>query len=100
MIVFRECLAVLIFLAGLSGPYSFIMVGFDWSAFFAMVLCFVLAYLIWPSKRRGQRDEGAYIADILEWMIELPIDVFLWILRLFGRLFGGKGNGTDIDFDI
>lgn len=100
MILFREIISVAIFLAGLSGLYSFIMDGFEWSTLFAMVVCFVLAYIIWPSKRKGQRDEGGYIADIFEWMIELPIEFFLWILRLFGRLFGGKGNGADIDFDL
>tara|TARA_R110001592_G_scaffold103298_2_gene291156 strand:- start:21704 stop:22006 length:303 start_codon:yes stop_codon:yes gene_type:complete len=100
MIELREWISVIIFFVGLTGVYTLFTAAFEWSILFATVFCFALAYLIWPSKRKGQRDEGGWIADIFELLIELPVDVFSWIAKLFGRLLGGKGDGIDIDFDV
>ena len=100
MIELREWIAVIIFFVGLAGIYSLFTDAFEWSILLASIFCFSLAYLIWPSKRKGQRDDGGWIADIFELLIELPLDVFLWIAKLFGRLLGRKSDGIDIDFDI
>lgn len=98
MIELREWFSVIIFCAGLAGIYLLFSDAFKWSILFASVFCFSLAYLIWPSKRKGQRDDGGWLADIVEILIEFPVDFFLWMLRFVGRLFGGKGDG--IDFDV
>lgn len=100
MIEIREWIAVIIFCAGIAGIYSLITSPFEWPILFATILCFTLAYIVWPSKRKGQRDDGGAIADIFEILIELPFDLFSWLFKFIGRLFGGKGDGVDIDFDV
>ena len=64
----------------------------------ATILCFIFAYIIWPSKRKGQRHDYGLIAEIFEVLIEFPIELFFWIIRLLGRMLGGKGDGVDLDF--
>ena len=60
---------------------------------------FLLAYLTWPSKKRGKREDDHIAFDILELIIELPVEIFLWLLRLLGRFFKSSGDsGFDIDF--
>lgn len=61
------------------------------------LLGYVLAYFLWPSRRSGQRRDSNVVLDVLEIIVELPVEVFLWLLRLLGRLFTRDG-GVDIDF--
>ncbi len=98
MIELREWLAGIIFFSALAGLYFLFWDGFEWSLAMASLLSFFAAYFIWPSKRRGLRHDEGRIADIFEVLIEFPIEVFLWVIRLFGRLLGGKSDGIDIDF--
>lgn len=58
---------------------------------------YVLAYVVWPSKRSGQRQESNLLLDVLEVIVELPVEAFLWVFRLLGRLVARDG-GVDIDF--
>ena len=58
---------------------------------------YVLAYVVWPSKRSGQRQESNLLLDVLEVIVELPVEAFLWVFRLLGRL-GARAGGVDIDF--
>jgi hypothetical protein len=60
------------------------------------LVCFVLAYLIWPSKRQGQRHEDNWPLDVMEILIELPAEIIFWVFRMIGHLFR-KGDGIDID---
>ncbi len=57
---------------------------------------FLIAYIFWPSKKRNQREETYFWMDWLELVIELPIQVFLWIFRLFARLFKDGDPGVDL----
>lgn len=100
MLEIREWTSVIIFFIGLAGVYTLFDQVFAWSTLFGAVLCFFVAYIIWPSKRKGQRDDGGRIADIFELLIELPFELLSWCFKLLGRLFKGKGDGVDIDFDI
>lgn len=100
MLAFREWISAIILFVALAGVYRLFVDIFEWSSLFFVTLCFVLAYSIWPSKRKGQREHGGWIADLFEVLIELPIDLFLWVIRLPGRLFGRKGDSIDVDFDI
>lgn len=99
MIVFREWAASIIFCAGVAGVWQLSSMAFEWPVFFATLFSFIAAYIIWPSKRKGQRSDDGRFADKIELLIELPIEFFFWIVRIFGRLFGGKGDGIDLDFD-
>lgn len=62
-----------------------------------VLLGYVLAYFLWPSKRSGQRQESNLLLDVLEVIVELPVEAFLWLFRLLGRLVTRDG-GVDIDF--
>lgn len=72
-------------------PLSWALVGLSVGAL-------VLAYAVWPSKRRGHRDSDHPLWDMLEFVIELPVEVIIWLVRLLGRLLTGKSGGVDIDF--
>lgn len=79
----RILLAVLAFLAGVAALVHGIAVGPLWAGLLGMALCFLLAYWLWP--RRRQLDYGWL--DVLEVLVELPVNVVLWLLRLLGRVF-------------
>lgn len=98
MIAIRELMAGTIFCAGIVGIFFLFGDVFEWSNLLATILCFALAYFIWPSKRKGQRYDDNRIADVFEVLIEFPVDLFLWVFRLVGRFVGGKGDSVDIDF--
>jgi len=95
------------FVLGVVFVVDLVSSGFDLKGLLFAVLCFVGAYIVWPSKKKGQRDEGNSFLDILEVVIEAPVEIFMWLLRIVGRLLGrsdrnGSGSCGDggIDFDI
>lgn len=65
--------------------------------FFISVICFIVAYAIWPSKKRGQREGEHAFFDILEFIVMLPTEIVLWFFRLIARLLFSKNDGLDID---
>lgn len=67
-----------------------------WALLVLAAFCFGLAYLIWPSRKRGQRDQEHPLLDVLEVVLELPVECLIWLIRGLGRLVSGKG--VDIDF--
>jgi len=71
--------------------------GFSLEVLVLGFLCFALAYLIWPSKKKNQRRDDNAFADIMEFIIELPGEMFFWFFRFIGRLFK-HGDGVDLDF--
>ena len=71
--------------------------GFDWVFLLGSVGCLLLAYFIWPSKKRGQHRQDHWILDLLEFFIELPVEILLWSFRLLARIFKSKDGGFDID---
>ena len=105
MQVIREIVAVIMFVLGVVFVVDLVSSGFDLKGLLFAVLCFVGAYIVWPSKKKGQRDEGNSFLDILEVVIEAPVEIFMWLLRIVGRLLGrsdrnGSGSDGGIDFDI
>jgi len=95
----RELIATVIFIAGTVLIFS-IFGEFHWASFFAGITCFVIAYFAWPSKRRGHREQDNFFLDILELVIEFPIELILWVFRLLARMFRSKDGGFDIDIDL
>jgi len=95
----REILATFIFTIGTY--FIFVMVSeFQWINLIGCIICFVSAYFIWPSKTRGHRVQDNAFLDILEFIIELPVEMFFWIVRLFSRAFSKKDGGIDLDIDL
>jgi phage shock protein PspC (stress-responsive transcriptional regulator) len=99
MEVLRELMATLLFIAG-----SFFIVvifnEFTWVSFLGGIICYVIAYFMWPSKKRGQREKESPFLDILEFVIEFPVEIFMWILKLFSRIFRNKNGDFDVDIDL
>lgn len=93
----RELLAVIVYIAG-AICFTLFAENFEWYLVLVAVVCFVSAYIIWPSRRRGDRQKENIFLEVLEFVVELPVDIFLWLLRFFGRLFRNKDGGIDIDF--
>lgn len=87
----RILLATLVFLAGIAALVHGIAVGPLWVGLLDMVLCFLLAHWLWPR----QRQVGGVWLDVLELLLELPVNAMLWLLRALGRLFRGI-DGPDL----
>jgi hypothetical protein len=98
MNVLREILALAVFLFGCYLIVILFKGGFDWLNLVAAIGCFVGAYVVWPSKKRGQREEDSVVLDILEIFIELPVEMVLWIFRFFWRTLRNSDGGINIDF--
>jgi Flp pilus assembly protein TadB len=79
----RILLALLAFLAGIAALVHGIAVGPLWVGLLGMVLGFLLAYWLWP--RRREVDSAWF--DVLELLVELPVNALLGLLRLLGRFF-------------
>ena len=101
MNIIREITSIIIFFAALYCALDLFISGFNGLSLAAGALCFVLAYGIWPSKKRGQRHNDNWVIDLLEVVIELPVEMTIWLIRtlvkLVVRLFSGKGDGFDLD---
>jgi hypothetical protein len=95
----RELIATLIFIAG-TVLIAVTFNEFTWGEFLGGVICYVIAYFIWPSKKRGQREKESPFLDIVEFVIELPVEFVMWVLRLFSRIFRNKNGDFDVDIDL
>ena len=97
----RELIAILSFIAGTILLSSLLANEFNWLMLIAAIALYLVAYFCWPSKKRGKRDGENTLLDIIELIIEFPIEAFFWFFRLLGRILGsflgGKGDGLDID---
>lgn len=99
MDVFRAILSVGLFIGAIyvlsdgvtETPVSWTLVAFS-------VGCFVAAYAVWPSKKRGHRQNDHPLWDILEFLVELPVEATVWLVRGLARTVTGKGGGVDLDF--
>lgn len=98
MLILREIFALMSFVAGVAIITSLSLDTLSWSDFIIISTCFFLAYFIWPSKKRGHRKQSNLFLDILEIIVEFPVEFLLWIFRMLGRLAQGSSDGFDIDF--
>ena len=98
----RIVVATLFFIAGTFLVVGTLITGVNWQDLLAALLFYLFAYLVWPSKKRGSRETENPMLDMLEYVVEFPIEVIIWFFRLLGRLlsglFGNKSDGIDIDF--
>jgi len=96
----KAVLATLCYFIGGVYLTSIISGVFSWFEFIGGIICFVLAYYTWPSKKRGHRHFDNNLLDILEIVIELPFELLGWFFKFIGRLFRGKDGGVDLDIDF
>jgi hypothetical protein len=97
MTIIRAITATIIFLLGIFFLVKLFTAPFSWINLIIALICFALAYFIWPSKKQGQRHEDNWVLDVMEILIELPVEIIFWVFRMIGHLFR-KSDGIDIDF--
>ena len=83
MIVLREITAFLLFLTGIALTVALDDNTNTWIQVIAVAACFIIAYLIWPSKRKGQRSNDNHLCDWFELILELPFQILRGIFRIF-----------------
>lgn len=93
MNVIREIIATFLFIIAVVLTIYICTNTFGWAYLFVAILCYFAAYLIWPSKRGGQRDDSYIWLDILEFFIEIPFRVIMWLIRLLKH---SDGPGIDL----
>lgn len=98
MTIVRALLAFMVFITAIFFTVQLFTTMFSWAGLLIAIICFIVAYLLWPSKKQGQRHNDNWLLDVLEIFIELPVEVMLWLLRFIGGIFRGKDGGIDIDF--
>jgi hypothetical protein len=91
----REVVAVFLFLLGIILVVDAFIGQFDLLFLLTGFVCLLLAYFIWPSKKNSHREDNIYL-DIMEFAIELPFDILLWVVRFLMRVFR-KADLPDID---
>lgn len=74
-----------------QSPVSWVLLGLA-------VACFLLAYWVWPSRRKGQRESDSAWLDVIEFVVEWPVELLVWLIRGLGRLVSGRDGGIDLDF--
>lgn len=100
MDTFREVIAILGFMVGITLLASVFADNFGWSELCLGLSFFAFSYFTWPSKKRGKREEHSPILDIVELVIEFPVEVFIWLSRFLGRVFSRVFSNKDGGFDI
>ncbi len=97
MNLLRELLSISVFTVAVMLVINVIIHGVDTGHILVAITGFFVAYILWPSKRKGQRRDDNTFLDIIEFIIEFPVDFFLWVFRFITRLFRSNNSGLDID---
>ena len=89
--------ATILLIFGLFQLLDLWLVGFSWASLAIASVSFLLSYWVWPSKRDDpkHRYQHSQWFDWLEFLIELPVEIVLWLIRsLFGLL---RRSVDDVD---
>ncbi|CAA0085246.1 Uncharacterised protein [BD1-7 clade bacterium] len=98
MELFRIVMSVASFVAGVYLIVDLFSYGFDMYVFAGVIAAFYIAHLIWPKNRKkDDADDGLWILDIIEFVVELPYQGVGLLFRGIGRVFRSSGG---IDFDL
>lgn len=82
----RELVAFLLWILSIVLVFNCIFNGFSWGLLILALICFIAAYFIWPSRRRGHRDDDYWWLDLAELLIEAPILLVRFIVKLITHL--------------
>lgn len=96
MELLRAFISLIFFVSGVYLLIDGLIPEIDWFLLLMAVGAFLFAYAFWPSRRRGQREEAHNWLDLIEIVIELPIQMVLWAFRLCARLFKDGDAGVDL----
>ena len=96
MELLRAFLSIVFFCLGLYLIIDFFRSDYDWLLLLFAIIAFWVAYWTWPSRRRGKREDEHFWLDLIEIVIELPIEILLWIFRLSTRPFKDGDAGIDL----
>ena len=94
----KELFSICCFIVAIGITITLFSDGFTVIAAVGVIVLFLAAHAVWPSKKRGKREGDHWLLDILEFFIELPVDIVFGLLRFIGLIFRSKDGG--IDFDI
>ena len=83
MIILREITGFLLFLIGIALIFALDESVNIWIQIIAVAACFIIGYLIWPSKRKGQRNNDNYFWDWFEVILELPFLILRAVFKIF-----------------
>lgn len=89
MTIIRYLLAIGLFISGIACMARFFLMGFDWLFAVLSIICFLLAYWLLPKQRRQQHNRHLDGLDIIDILIELPIELMFNIIILPFRLLRG-----------
>ncbi len=81
----KELISALIFVVSVVLLFA-VLAGELWTLSLLSVAGFFLAYYLWPSKKRGKREAGSAVLDYIELIIEFPVELIYWLLRIIGKL--------------
>ena len=87
-------IAVVIFIIGICVLLKLCIDPFELTLLVVAISFLLLAYFIWPSKKTNQREDNIYW-DVIEIIIELPLEIFIWLFRILVRVFR-KADFPDI----
>ncbi|MBF7074564.1 hypothetical protein ISG33_14255 [Glaciecola sp. MH2013] len=96
MIIFRQCLAAIFFLFACFTVIFVIRGDLALGHLVSAYAFFLLAYAAWPRKSREQLESDSKVGDILEIIIEFPIELIVYVFRLLRAIF----SKSNIDLDI
>lgn len=83
MLLLRELSAIVLLMVFLTLSASCIFVEFSLRNAIIAACCLLAAFLIWPSKRRGQRQDDFWLFDLAELLIEGPVLFISALAKLF-----------------
>lgn len=79
---FRVFLSVAVFSLSVYFLVDIIVYGFHWALLLGSFIGFIACHYIWPEKRKYE----SRWYDWLEFILELPYQAFINLLRFIGRL--------------
>lgn len=82
----REFVAVLLWITSVVSLLNCIFVSFSAKLILLALVCFIAAYFIWPSRRRGHREDDYWWLDLAELLIEAPVLLVRFIVRVITHI--------------
>ena len=88
MIFLRIIASCLFFAAAIAFSFAITNDPLNWQNWVGAILCYFAAYYTWPSRKRHVRQDDNFFLNLLEFIIELPVDLVLFFIR---GIFSGGG---------
>ncbi len=83
MLLIRELSAIILWVVFLMLSASCIFSEFNLRNAIIAACCLLAAFVIWPSKRKGERQDDFWLFDLAELLIEGPVLLISALAKLF-----------------